>query len=276
MARGPHIVRRSGHAHDERHSGCRPVSRSDATHFCESQRTSISEVHARVEAGRQCTRQLGLMRWWIAVKERWNGLDLVAIRPLSLRMPSVDRTWRGQDPRPDLPRGTDILPQIKHIVVLMMQGHSYDNYLGSQSGRGDGFPLTSSGEPVGSNPAYSGTPVAVHHLSSTVQRPDAPSDTQRASRIQWNGGDRNGFVRSVQETSPGAPIDASMGYWTADDLPFINSLAETFPVADRWFSSCLGPSLPNRRFLVAGTGAARDHPPNGTISTCLPQATSRG
>ena len=60
-----------------------------------------------------------------------------------------------------------------------------------------------------------------------------------------------------------------MGYWTADDLPFINSLAETFPVADRWFSSCLGPSLPNRRFLVAGTGAAHDYPPRGTIFDLL-------
>ncbi len=26
--------------------------------------------------------------------------------------------------------GTDALPQIEHIVVLMMENHSYDNYLG--------------------------------------------------------------------------------------------------------------------------------------------------
>ena len=45
----------------------------------------------------------------------------------------------GPRPRPDLPPGTDLLPQIKHIVVLMMENHSYDNYLGMLRGRGDGF-----------------------------------------------------------------------------------------------------------------------------------------
>ena len=32
-----------------------------------------------------------------------------------------------------------MLPQIKHIVVLMMENHSFDNYLGTL-GRGEGFP----------------------------------------------------------------------------------------------------------------------------------------
>ena len=36
------------------------------------------------------------------------------------------------------PVGTDLLPQVKHIVVLMMENHSFDNYLG-MLGRGDGF-----------------------------------------------------------------------------------------------------------------------------------------
>ena len=50
---------------------------------------------------------------------------------------------------------------------------------------------------------------------------------------------------------PGAAV--GMGYWTEDDLPFYYGLARTFPLADRWFSSCLGPTFPNRRFLIAGT-----------------------
>ena len=40
-----------------------------------------------------------------------------------------------------------------------------------------------------------------------------------------------------------------MGYWTDRELPFYYGLARTFPVADRWFCSCLGPTFPNRRFL---------------------------
>jgi phospholipase C len=55
-------------------------------------------------------------------------------------------------------------------------------------------------------------------------------------------------------------------------------LARTFPLADRWFSSCLGPTIPNRRFLIAGTanGLASDslsrcldYPPGGTIFDLL-------
>jgi phospholipase C len=46
----------------------------------------------------------------------------------------------GERPDPSRRVGTDILPQIKHIVVLMLENHSFDNYLGTL-GRGEGFPL---------------------------------------------------------------------------------------------------------------------------------------
>ena len=35
--------------------------------------------------------------------------------------------------------GADGLPQVRHIVVLMMENHSYDNYFGLLAGRGDGL-----------------------------------------------------------------------------------------------------------------------------------------
>ncbi len=41
-----------------------------------------------------------------------------------------------------------------------------------------------------------------------------------------------------------------MTYWTEQDLPFYYELARTFPLADRWFSSCLGPTFPNRRGMA--------------------------
>ena len=69
-----------------------------------------------------------------------------------------------------------------------------------------------------------------------------------------------------------------MGYWSEADLPFYYGLARTFPLADRWFSSCLGPTFPNRRFLIAGTAHGLiddspsnllDYPPAGTIFDLL-------
>jgi phospholipase C len=49
--------------------------------------------------------------------------QLEALRVLgrsSLRMP-------GSLPHPALAPGTDTVPQIEHVVVLMMENHSYDN-----------------------------------------------------------------------------------------------------------------------------------------------------
>ena len=69
-----------------------------------------------------------------------------------------------------------------------------------------------------------------------------------------------------------------MSYWTEKELPFYYGLARTFPLATRWFSSCLGPTFPNRRFLIAGTAhgliddlpfVMLDHAEAGTILDLL-------
>jgi phospholipase C len=201
----------------------------------------------------------------------------------------ADRRAAGTLPRPALPAGTDLLPQIRHIVVLMMENHSYDNYLGMLRGRGEGFPLGPDGEPDVYNEGNEGESVRAHHLASTVQRPNVPSQSWHAAHHQWDEGKCDGFVTSTQVVVPaGGAVDAAecegagaavaMGYWSGDDLPFYYGLARTFPLADHWFSSCLGPTFPNRRFLIAGTAHGLiddapydllDYPPAGTIFDLL-------
>jgi phospholipase C len=65
----------------------------------------------------------------------------------------------------------------------------------------------------------------------------------------------NGFVRVNAETE--APIQAidhdTMGYYTDSDLPFYYGLAETFAIDDRYFAAVLGPTFPNRSYLAAAT-----------------------
>jgi phospholipase C len=77
---------------------------------------------------------------------------------------------------------------------------------------------------------------------------------------------------------PGADPGVPMGYWTEQDLPFYYGLARTFPLADHWFCSCLGPTYPNRRFLISGTAHGLiddlpwdvvDYPPAGTVFDLL-------
>jgi len=197
----------------------------------------------------------------------------------------------GPLPRPDRPAGTDLLPQIRHIVVLMMENHSYDNYLGMLPGRGDGFPLGPDGRPEVSNTGMDGEVIRAFPRPATRQRRGVPSQSWHATHLQWGQGKCDGFVSSVQvvqsearagtaartDTTAEATATA-MGYWTENDLPFYYGLARTFPVADRWFSSCLGPTFPNRRFLIAGTANGLiddspydllDYPPAGTIFDML-------
>src|SRR6201988_1540590 len=94
----------------------------------------------------------------------------------------------GPLPEPGGPAGTDLLPQIKHIVVLMMENHSYDNYLGMLAGRGEGFPLDGDGRPTVTNPDAEGNPVPAHHLASTGQVDGVPCQSWHASHAQWNQG----------------------------------------------------------------------------------------
>ncbi len=212
----------------------------------------------------------------------WHLLEHLEMRRLA-RGRAAART--AARPESGLPAGTDLLPQIKHIVVLMMENHSYDNYLGMLRNRGEGFPLDPDGMPDVSNIAADGDVVRAFHLSSPVQRTGLPSQSWHASHLQWGEGKCDGFVTSAQtvraqcaEDTDAASTEMGMGYWTEGDLPFYYGLARTFPLADHWFSSCLGPTFPNRRFLIAGTAHGLiddspydllDYPPAGTIFDLL-------
>ena len=201
------------------------------------------------------------------VRSRFDHLS--ALRRLRRRDADEDARRR---PDPSLAAGTDRVPEIRHIVLLMMENHSFDNYLG-HLGRGDGL-----SEPPPCNPRADGQPVPVHHLASTTQRKGAPSQSWRSSHIQYGEGRNDGFVAAIEDLTPGADATLGMGSWNGADLPFYHGLAGTFPLADRWFSSLLGPTFPNRRFLLAATANGLiddaiagiiDYPRSGTIMDLL-------
>ncbi len=189
--------------------------------------------------------------------------------------PRVRLRQPGSRPDPRLPAGTDTLPQIKHIVVLMMENHSYDNHLGMLARQGaDGFTIGSSGTPTAVNPYPDGRLQHAFRMPTTCQLHFKPSQTWTNSHIQLDGGKLDGFVKSGS-----GPV--SMGYWQRADLPFYYSLASVFPLADRYFCSVLGPTFPNRRYLIAATsiGMINDtipsltgYPANGTIFDRLHKA----
>ena len=179
----------------------------------------------------------------------------------------------GSLPYPKLPMGTDTVPQIEHIVVAMMENHSYDNRLGMLHRHdADGFQLGRNGLPVATNPYSNGDLQHAFRMPTTCQISGGPSQEWEASHIQFAHGRLDGFVKS-----PSGPV--SMGYWDRGDQPFYYSIAEIFPIADRYFCSVLGQTYPNRRYLMAATsmGQVDDtltnvYPPNGTIFDKLNKA----
>src|ERR1700749_1098760 len=110
----------------------------------------------------------------------------------------------GPLPQPSRPAGTDLLPQIKHIVVLMMENHSYDNYLGMLQGRGEGFPLGPDGQPDACNYGTDGEAVRAYHLPSTVQHQGVPKQSWHGTHVQWGEGKLDGFVTSAQQVQEDA------------------------------------------------------------------------
>jgi phospholipase C len=135
-----------------------------------------------------------------------------------------------------------------HIVVVMMENHWFDNILGALSRVGqrtaDGLSFDAAGQPTNENPGPHG-PVRAFAFPSTAQGKSV-SQTWNATHAQIDSGRMDGFVRSVGADQP-------MGYYPPEVIPFAYSLASTFTVANRWFSSAPCQTIPNRRFLRAGT-----------------------
>src|SRR3954466_10851851 len=163
----------------------------------------------------------------------------------------------GALPFPNLPEGTPSMPQIEHIVVLMMENHSFDNVLGMLPAqvrsrrKVDGLPVDAKGQPSAINrrggrayrSAVAPTPCQVEHH---------PGQNWNASHVSYANGRNSGFVRAS------GPV--AMWYWDRNTLPTMYSLAATFPIGQRFFCSTLCQTYPNRRFFFTGTAS-------GTIAT---------
>jgi phospholipase C len=155
-------------------------------------------------------------------------------------------------PFPSRRPGTESMPQIKHVVVLMMENHSFDNLLGMVPHRipgrrdVDGFTVRR-GRPVDANRDATGARVFARPMSSPCQLPALPRQDWNASHLSWDRGRNDGFVKAS------GPV--AMRYWDNTDLPFTYSLVRHFPVGNRYFASALAQTYPNRRFLFCATSS---------------------
>jgi phospholipase C len=157
-------------------------------------------------------------------------------------------------PFPHLPAGQVSMPKIEHVVVLMMENHSFDNLLGmvpyQVKGRVAVDGLTRrAGRITNFNLDASGNQIYAALAPSPCQLPSHPSNSWNSSHEAYANGTNSGFVTA----DLGGPI--AMNIWDEHDLPFTYSLVRHFPIGERYFSSVLAQTYPNRRYLFAGTSS---------------------
>jgi len=183
-------------------------------------------------------------------------------------------------------RADGSISAVNHIVIMMQENHSFDNYFGV-------LPY-SSGGPYHPGPCRSTDhscvdglscftfhgslfcfnfnfdqnfqPIFAFHDNNYCPGPDLQHDWQ-GSHMEANFFDpaaavffslNDGFVAVNAETeqvsgTPDFGHNDSMGYYNQSDLPFYYGLAQTFAMSDRHFCSVVGPTFPNRAYEMAAT-----------------------
>jgi phospholipase C len=147
------------------------------------------------------------------------------------------------------------LGDIEHVVVLMQENRSFDHYFGALPGvRGFADPSVPKSrfyQPDPSNPDNYLLPFHTDTLSSSAQALPSNSHSWGPQHESWNNGAMNGFVTSHLEAD-GEAGQYTMAYYTRNDIPFHWALADAFTICDGYHCSMLGPTWPNRLYLMTG------------------------
>jgi phospholipase C len=147
----------------------------------------------------------------------------------------------GSAARPQSPR-----TPIEHFVMLMQEGHSFDNYFGRFPGA-DGIPRATC-MPVDPR-RERGRCVRPFHLGD---RSAGLPHGRLAFEQHYADGQMNGFVSSLAGVGIEDP-SVAMGYYDQRDIPFFWSVARQYVLFDRFFASAASGSVANHLYWLTGT-----------------------
>lgn len=150
---------------------------------------------------------------------------------------------------------------IKHVVLLALENHSFDQMLGSLKQL---YPDLEGVTPAAPNRNVdSDGTVYLQAPTDERQMPLDPHHEVPCVAEQLAGGN-SGFVRNFSKMYPRSRHEDRqyvIGYYPAGFLPGLHSLAKEFTVCDHWFSSLPGPTWPNRFMMLTGTAMGRVNMP---------------
>ncbi|HET7010207.1 MAG TPA: alkaline phosphatase family protein [Anaerolineales bacterium] len=159
----------------------------------------------------------------------------------------------GLSPAP--PAQVEPATPIRHLIVVMQENHTFDNYFGTFPGA-DGIPPGTC-MPVDPNDPLNSEcvePFPIRDLP--VQDLD---HSRRTFELQYNDGAMDGFIFALDERNQDGRL--AMGYYDDQELAYYWNLAEEYVLFDRFFSSAGAGSFLNHVFWVtAGPGNGRDKP----------------
>jgi phospholipase C len=152
------------------------------------------------------------------------------------------------------------LKDIKHVVILMQENRSFDHYFGTLAGvRGFGDPEAaklSTGKSVFYQPDEKSAdgyllPFHLDTHASSAQKIPSTSHAWAVQHEAWNHGAMDQWLPAHRKAD-GVKGPYVMGYYKRSDIPFHFALAESFTICDNYHCSLMGPTWPNRMYLMTG------------------------
>jgi len=147
------------------------------------------------------------------------------------------------------------ISEIKHVVVLMQENRSFDHYFGAMPGvRGFADPSVPKSrfyQYDAQNPDKYLLPFHADTQSTSAQNLPSNSHSWGPQHQSWDNGKMDMFV-TAHLAADGVAGQYTMAYFERDDIPFHWALADAFTICDGYHCSMLGPTWPNRLYLMTG------------------------
>jgi phospholipase C len=142
-------------------------------------------------------------------------------------------------------QGHQPITPIQHLVVLMQENHTFDNYFGTYPGV-EGMPAGVK-MPVDPKNPSAGYVTPWHIGNSTITD---LSHSIATFRDQYDKGKMDAFVSALNSRNQNGKL--TMGYYDGTDIPYYWNLADNYVLFDQFFSSAQDGSFANHLFWVAG------------------------
>jgi phospholipase C len=164
---------------------------------------------------------------------------------------------------------------IKHVVVIMQENRSFDEYFGTYPGA-DGIPMQNGVPTVCVPDPKNNQCVKPYHNPTDINAGGPHGATNAAADI--NGGKMDGFIASFRKAqkacknpdTPGCAVGVTpdvMGYQDQREIPNYWAYAQNFVLQDHMFEPNSSWSLPSHLFMVSGWSANCTRP--GDPTSCV-------